>query len=218
MPITSLWSDQEISSKLSARKLRKINIDNVGRAAVLIPIWKEDESLSFLLTLRTKKVQTHKGQISFPGGMRNSTEEPLVQTALRETQEEIGISDNQIRILGQFDEYLSTTKLIVTPFVGRIEPPLVIQKNPEEVEEVLPSLRPRAHHQLHREEEHERERDASERHVRRLLQEDHAQLLRAASPAVAKASASRMWGSFPVAYREQKPTSPAVACATPSTQ
>ena len=88
-------------------------------------------------TLRTKKVQTHKGQISFPGGMRNSTEEPLVQTALRETQEEIGISDNQIRILGQFDEYLSTTKLIVTPFVGRIEPPLVIQKNPEEVEEVI---------------------------------------------------------------------------------
>jgi len=137
LPITSLWSDQEISSKLSARKLRKINIDNVGRAAVLIPIWKEDESLSFLLTLRTKKVQTHKGQISFPGGMRNSTEEPLVQTALRETQEEIGISDNQIRILGQFDEYLSTTKLIVTPFVGRIEPPLVIQKNPEEVEEVI---------------------------------------------------------------------------------
>ena len=137
MPITSLWSDQEISSKLSARKLRKINIDNVGRAAVLIPIWKEDESLSFLLTLWTKKVQTHKGQISFPGGMRNSTEEPLVQTALRETQEEIGISDNQIRILGQFDEYLSTTKLIVTPFVGRIEPPLVIQKNPEEVEEVI---------------------------------------------------------------------------------
>jgi len=137
LPITSLWSDQEISSKLSARKLRKINIDNVGRAAVLIPIWKEDESLSFLLTLRTKKVQTHKGQISFPGGMRNSTEEPLVQTALRETQEEIGICDNQIRILGQFDEYLSTTKLIVTPFVGRIEPPLVIQKNPEEVEEVI---------------------------------------------------------------------------------
>ena len=137
MPITSLWSDQEISSKLSARKLRKINIDNVGRAAVLIPIWKEDESLSFLLTLRTKKVQTHKGQISFPGGMRNSTEEPLVQTALRETQEEIGIFDNQIRILGQFDEYLSTTKLIVTPFVGRIEPPLVIQKNPEEVEDVI---------------------------------------------------------------------------------
>ena len=69
--------------------------------------------------------------------MRNSTEEPLVQTALRETQEEIGIFDNQIRILGQFDEYLSTTKLIVTPFVGRIEPPLVIQKNPEEVEEVI---------------------------------------------------------------------------------
>ena len=137
MPITSLWSDQEISSKLSTRKLRKINIDNIGRAAVLIPIWKEHESLFFLLTLRTKKVQTHKGQISFPGGMRDSIEEPLVQTALRETQEEIGICDNQIRILGQFDEYLSTTKLIVTPFVGRIEPPLVIQKNPEEVEEVI---------------------------------------------------------------------------------
>ena len=137
MSIIPLWSDQEIASKLASRRLRTINTKNAGRAAVLIPIWKEQESFFFLLTLRTTKVQTHKGQISFPGGMRDSMEEPLVQTALRETKEEIGISDNQICILGRFDEYLSNTKLIVTPFIGRIEPPLIIQQNPEEVEEVL---------------------------------------------------------------------------------
>lgn len=127
----------QIASQLAARAPHKLSGRHSGRAAVLMPILKQEDTLHFLLTQRTETVETHKGQISFPGGMRDSEEEPLVQTALRETREEIGLPESQIRILGQFDDYLSSTDLIVTPFVGWISPPLELSPNPEEVEEIL---------------------------------------------------------------------------------
>ena len=127
----------QIASQLTSRVPHKLAGRHSGRAAVLIPIWEQREALHFLLTLRTETVETHKGQISFPGGMRDSEEEPLVQTALRETREEIGLPESQIRVLGQFDDYLSSTDLIVTPFVGWVSPPLELSPNPEEVEEIL---------------------------------------------------------------------------------
>ncbi len=127
----------QIASQMTSRTPRTLDGNYSGRAAVLMPIWKRQETLSFLLTRRTEQVETHKGQISFPGGMRDSEEEPLVRTALRETREEIGLPDSQIRVLGQFDEYLSATDLIVTPFVGWVFPPLELNPSPEEVEEIL---------------------------------------------------------------------------------
>ena len=126
-----------IASRLASRVPHRLAGRHSGRAAVLMPIWEQGDALHFLLTQRTETVETHKGQISFPGGMRDSEEEPLVQTALRETREEIGLPDSQIRILGQFDETLSSTDLIVTPFVGWVSPPLELSPNPEEVEEIL---------------------------------------------------------------------------------
>lgn len=127
----------QIASRLASRVPQRLAGRHSGRAAVLIPIWERKEVLHFLLTRRTETVETHKGQISFPGGMRDSEEEPLVRTALRETREEIGLPDSRIRILGQFDDYLSSTDLIVTPFVGWVSPPLALCPNPEEVEEIL---------------------------------------------------------------------------------
>lgn len=127
----------QIASQMTSRTPRTLDSDHSGRAAVLMPIWKREDVLFFLLTQRTQQVETHKGQISFPGGMRDSEEEPLVRTALRETQEEIGLPESQIRVLGQFDEYLSSTNLIVTPFVGWVFPPLKLNPNPKEVEEIL---------------------------------------------------------------------------------
>ena len=67
---------------------------------------------------RTHKVETHKGQISFPGGIQEGSDRDLLETALRETWEEIGLARQAIRVLGEFDEYLSITGLVVTPFVG----------------------------------------------------------------------------------------------------
>ena len=69
--------------------------------------------------------------------MTATENEALSLTALRETQEEIGLAPSQVRLLGQFDEYQSINGLIVTPFVGWIEPPAGLNPSPDEVEEVL---------------------------------------------------------------------------------
>ncbi|MFN8009443.1 MAG: CoA pyrophosphatase [Terriglobia bacterium] len=127
----------QISSLLNSRKARKLNLPHQGLAAVLMPIFQESSAESFLLTLRTGKVETHKNQISFPGGVQEAHDHSLVQTALRETWEEIGLAPEDVHILGEFDEYQSITGLIVTPIVGWIAPPQHLSPNPDEVEEIL---------------------------------------------------------------------------------
>jgi len=64
-------------------------------------------------------------------------DESLIDTAMRETREEIGLATDKVQLLGRFDEYPSITGLIVTPFVGWIEPPFDLNPNPNEVEEIL---------------------------------------------------------------------------------
>ncbi len=127
----------EVANLLQSRLPRKLDIEHTGRAAVLMPIFERNHEYVFLLTQRTQQVETHKGQISFPGGVRESEDEPLVETALRETWEEIGLSTDRVQVIGEFDEYPSVTGLIVTPFAGWIEAPFELSPNPDEVEEVL---------------------------------------------------------------------------------
>ena len=128
---------REIASRLRLRALRRLDTEHKGRAAVLVPILQQTQGLAFLLTQRTHKVETHKGQISFPGGVQDAADEGLLQTALRETHEEIGLQSDRVFVLGEFDEYLSITGLVVTPFLGWISEPLELRPNPDEVDEIL---------------------------------------------------------------------------------
>ncbi len=128
---------QQISSILRTRSPRRLHLEHTGRAAVLMPVLGEAEAFSFLLTERTQKVETHKGQISFPGGVRDASDEDLLATALRETWEEIGLASDSIHVLGEFDEYLSITGLIVTPFAAWVAPHHQLLPNPDEVEAIL---------------------------------------------------------------------------------
>ena len=128
---------QEIASQLQSRQQRRLQAEHSGRAAVLVPILPQDNGYAFLLTQRTHKVETHKGQISFPGGVQHETDKDPLQTALRETQEEIGLRPERISVLGEFDEYFSITGLIVASFVGWITEPVHLLPNPDEVEEIL---------------------------------------------------------------------------------
>jgi 8-oxo-dGTP pyrophosphatase MutT (NUDIX family) len=105
-------------------------------AAVLIPVFEREGRPHFLLTRRTERVSTHKGQISFPGGMRISGEE-LLGTALRETEEELGLPASGIEVLGRFHDYLSINDQRVTPFAGYLAPGFLVHPQPEEVAEVL---------------------------------------------------------------------------------
>jgi len=89
---------EHIRNCLETLTPRKVDGGYVREAAVLMPIFKADSEYHMLLTRRTEDVETHKGQISFPGGMREE-KETLLETALRETFEEIGIGDGRVEIL-----------------------------------------------------------------------------------------------------------------------
>ena len=121
---------------LAALKPRELTNGFTRDAAVLMPIFEWEREFHFLLTRRTEEVQTHKGQISFPGGMREGMED-LSRTALRETFEEVGIEERRIEILGRFHDYLSITGYRVRPFAGYIEGPFITVPQVHEVAEVL---------------------------------------------------------------------------------
>jgi 8-oxo-dGTP pyrophosphatase MutT (NUDIX family) len=125
-----------IRNYLASLKPRKFADVFTGEAAVLMPVLKLKNEYHILLTRRTEEVQTHKGHISFPGGMREDNEE-LVKTALRETYEEVGIEEDRIEILGQFHDYVSIHGVRVTPFAGFLHEPFSIRPQVTEVAEVL---------------------------------------------------------------------------------
>jgi len=127
---------EQIRHKLSRLQVRRFATGYTREAAVLMPVFEKDGEPHFLLTRRTEEVQTHKGQISFPGGMCRDGESHEV-TALRETLEEVGIGEEQIEILGRFHDYLSSTEFRVVPFAGYIAGSFTTTPQIREVAEVL---------------------------------------------------------------------------------
>jgi 8-oxo-dGTP pyrophosphatase MutT (NUDIX family) len=127
---------ERIRATLASLQLRTYAQGDNRIAAVLMPIFQRAGEPHFLLTRRTEEVQTHKGQISFPGGMREGTE-TLQETALRETYEEVGIASRSIEILGRFHDCESSTGYLVTPFAGYLVEPFEMSVQQSEVAEVL---------------------------------------------------------------------------------
>ncbi len=125
-----------IRERLVSLSVRELSEHYSREAAVLVPVFERDRIPHFLLTRRTEEVETHKGQISFPGGMRHDGES-LEMTALRETFEEVGIEEGRIEILGRFHDYLSSTNSRVAPFVGFLGAPFLPRPQESEVAEVL---------------------------------------------------------------------------------
>lgn len=125
-----------IRVKLEQLEPRPLEFPFSGRAAVLMPLIMEGGQVSFLLTKRTNRVSTHKGQISFPGGMQDADEPPLT-TALRETEEELGIRRDEVDLVGPFQDYLAVTGWKVSTFVGFLPVGLSLRPNADEVAGVL---------------------------------------------------------------------------------
>ena len=126
-----------IQEKLAVVKKRTVKDKVVAEAAVLMPLYERRSQLHLLLTRRTQQVSTHKGDISFPGGVREHGDTSLSKTALRETHEEVGIDPGYVRILGEFHQYLAISKVSVTPFVGFIEEGFSLRPSRREVAAVL---------------------------------------------------------------------------------
>lgn len=94
---------------------------DLAAAAVLIPIIQRQESLSVLLTERSPDLKHHAGQISFPGGRMDPDDADICATALRETQEEVGIDPADVEIVGYLDPNPTVTGYAVTPVVALVE-------------------------------------------------------------------------------------------------
>lgn len=94
----------------------------ITRAAVLIPLLLKSEGLSVLLTQRTDHLHDHAGQISFPGGRMDPDDASPHDTALRESEEEIGLDRAAVEIIGHLPQYLTVSGYSVTPVVGFVKP------------------------------------------------------------------------------------------------
>lgn len=105
----------------------------VTDAAVMVPIVNRRDALQVLLTQRTAHLSDHAGQISFPGGRVDAGDVSREDTALRETEEEIGLARSRITLLGRLPEYEIPSGFRITPVVGWIEPPFDLALDPFEV-------------------------------------------------------------------------------------
>ncbi|MGC9029418.1 MAG: NUDIX hydrolase [Desulfomonilaceae bacterium] len=123
---------------LQMRSKKRLSPNGVVQAAVLVPLFRQDEHVKVLLTKRSELVEHHKGEISFPGGKLDDSDPDFLSCALRETWEEIGVSPEDVRILGELDDfYTVATGFLVVPFVGFIPYPYRFRASPREIDELL---------------------------------------------------------------------------------
>ena len=109
----------------------------VRPASVLVPLVVRDDGVRVLLTQRTAHLTDHAGQISFPGGRVEDADADAVATALRESEEEIGLPASVVDVLGSLPEYRTITGYRVTPVVGLIEKPFMLRLDTFEVSEAF---------------------------------------------------------------------------------
>ncbi|XP_077983353.1 putative Nudix hydrolase NudL isoform X3 [Glandiceps talaboti] len=137
-----MTSKDEVVQKL----LDKFNIPNfaeiygdlsVPKAAVLIPLFFKDGVLRVLLTVRSTRLRTHGGEVAFPGGRKDETDKTLVETALRESWEEIGLPKEKVDVISQGAPFTTKAGYLVTPIVAFIDANFVPIPNDNEVDDVF---------------------------------------------------------------------------------
>lgn len=130
--------EQRLKRALSQRQKRHIADSRRVQSAVLIPIYQKQGQCHILFIQRTDRVKDHKGQISFPGGAYEEKDGTLVNTALREAAEEIGLRTDDNEILGELDDIVTIgTNYIISPFVAAIPWPYDFEVDRWETEEII---------------------------------------------------------------------------------
>lgn len=125
-PATMIYCDDE---QLPAE-------DKQRPASVLVPVVSREEP-TVLFTVRASHLRSGSGQISFPGGRAEPDDPTPEHTALRETFEEIGLPSGQVEIIGRLGHYVTRAGYRITPVIGLVQPPLVLQPNKDEVAEIF---------------------------------------------------------------------------------
>lgn len=129
--------ESRLRQQLSGFSPRKITPDGKGEASVLFSVFEEDGLPWLLLTRRSERLSAYRGHISFPGGMREPFDAGPVDTAVRETNEELGIEREKIRIIGEFHDYLSNEGVVVHSIIGMLLSTSHLRLQPEEVDYLL---------------------------------------------------------------------------------
>ena len=127
----------QVQARLAVLKAQSLPGDGLMVAAVLIPLLERDDGLHVLFTVRTSRVEHHKGEVSFPGGARDAEDDTLEVTAIRETHEEVGIPPDQIEIFGRMGDHVTRSGFLVTPYVGRVTHRGAYAPSAAEVAEVI---------------------------------------------------------------------------------
>ena len=139
---TGSLTEEAIASRLTAAQFAPQSGNDFARlalrpAAVLVPLVFDQGQWQLVFTRRTETVQSHKGQVSFPGGAADPQDSSPEATALREAQEEIGLRPEDVTILGRLPFLATVTNYFITPVVGRIHWPVVFHLEVEEVSRVF---------------------------------------------------------------------------------
>jgi 8-oxo-dGTP pyrophosphatase MutT (NUDIX family) len=106
-------------------------------AGVLVPLFEKNGELHVVLTQRTNEVEHHKGQISFPGGSKDKRDTTILETALRETEEEIGLPRNAIDVFGKLNDFQTPSGFCITPIVAFLLPFPSFSMNTAEVSKIF---------------------------------------------------------------------------------
>jgi len=127
-PVAMLYGDQGIDAERAAAR---------RRASVLVPVVTRPDGLTMLFTRRTAHLKNHSGQIAFPGGGAEPDDANPEATALRETEEEIGLEPARVEVIGRLSDYHTRTDYRVTPVVGLVAPPFALRLDAHEVDEAF---------------------------------------------------------------------------------
>lgn len=127
---------EELRAALAVRTERAAPSGSFVPSAVLVLVYTSGDDHSVLLHKRSQRVVHHKGDIAFPGGVQEEGES-LLDTALRETHEEIGVDPADVEVLGRLDDTPTTANYLISPYVGTIPSPYEFRPNGDEVEALL---------------------------------------------------------------------------------
>ncbi len=126
----------EVARRLAAHEPRELHIDGFRRASVLVPLLNGPNGTELLFTVRAARLKSHAGEIAFPGG-RLDPGETHVQAALRETEEEVGLTVAPHQVLGRLSDHPSPAGYVATPYVASLPWPQELTLNPAEVDAVF---------------------------------------------------------------------------------
>lgn len=111
--------------------------EDMPQAGILVPITSNPERPEVILTRRAQHLSTHQGQVAFPGGKFDDEDGTLLNTALRECHEEIGVAPKHVEVVGRLSQVVSLHGIKVTPFVGLVSDNVSMQPNLEELDSIF---------------------------------------------------------------------------------